>query len=752
MASPHLADGTTTLTHCPYCALNCGIGLTTTNGLTTGQVRWKGSPLTGGAVCSKGATAWEQIHHPDRLRRPLIRRGGELVETTWEVALDAAADGFRRIRAEHGAAANAVLSGGSLTNEKAYLMGKFARLALATPHVDYNGRFCMVSAGSANVAAFGRDRAMTPLAELERADVIVVVGANLSDAYPVTIPTAIAKARRSGARVVVIDPRFGRWVDDGDLRISLRPGTDGPFFLGVLAEIERQGLLDTDYIDARTTGFDEVIADARSWRPATVADVCGIDAGVVADAARLIGTARRCMILHARGPEQQTMGTANVTAMINVALACGLPGRPGCGIDMLTGQRNGQGGREWGQRCNQLPAGRSIGDPEHRRVVAERWGVDAADLPGVGATYMGILALARRGEVRGLLSISNNMSISAPDLARADADMARLEHVVVIDPFLSESAARHATVVLPGSTWAEEEGTITTLEGRVVRCDQATAPVARRGDIDVIRNLARRLGAGRHFDFGRGRDVFEEMRAVSAGGPNDYAGITWERAREGVFWPCPSERHPGTPQLYVDRFAHPDGLARFCVPALAPPPVIVDDDYPLVLTTGRVLAHYLSGNQTKRIAAQQAKAPGPYVEIHPDTAARLGVGVDDRVVVTSRQGRSTVPWRPNDRLRADTVFMPYHWRECNVLVGAHLDPVSGIPAFKYTPVRLAALSADETAPSRHEEASDVSSKSVASGTASGAMSSPPTVISRTRASSMSSAGRLRPPSGMMTSA
>ena len=448
-----------TLTHCPYCALNCGIGLSVANDAVTGLVRWKGSPLTGGAVCSKGSTAWEQVHHPDRLLNPLVRRDGVLVETSWEEALDIAADGFLRIREQHGADANAVLSGGSLTNEKAYLMGKFARLALGTRHIDYNGRFCMVSAGSANMMAFGRDRAMTPLDELIDADVIVVVGANLSDAYPVMLPTTINKARQRGARVVAIDPRFGRWVQDDDLQIAIRPGTDGALFVGLLAEIEAQGLIDTDFVQARTSGFDVAMAAAREWRPERVEAVTDVAAATVRELARLIGTAQRCMILHARGPEQQTMGTNNVLAMINVALACGHIGKPSCGINMLTGQRNGQGGREWGQRCNQLPAGRSISDPEHRAVVAERWGVDVDSLPGVGATYVEILQMAGRGEIRGLLSISNNMSVSAPDLGRVDEQMATLEHCVVIDPFLSESALRHATVVLPGTTFAEEEGT-----------------------------------------------------------------------------------------------------------------------------------------------------------------------------------------------------------------------------------------------------------------------------------------------------
>ncbi len=686
---------TVTTTHCPYCALNCGIGITTEGEAITGQVRWKGSPLTGGAVCSKGSTAWEQVQHGDRLRMPLVRRDGVLVEAGWEEALDLAADGFLRIRDEFGPDANAVLSGGSLTNEKAYLMGKFARLALRTRHIDYNGRFCMVSAGSANMKAFGMDRAMTPLDELIDADVIVVVGANLSDAYPVMLPTTINKARQRGARVVAIDPRFGRWVQDDDMKIAIRPGTDGALFLGLLAEIERQGLLDVDFINARTVGFFDAIGAARPWRPEVVEAATDVPAATVRELARLIGSADRCMILHARGPEQQTMGTDNVLAMINVALACGHIGKPSCGINMLTGQRNGQGGREWGQRCNQLPAGRSIADHGHRAVVAERWGVEADDLPGVGATYVEILQMAGRGEIKGLLSISNNMSISAPDLTRVEEQMRALEHVVVIDPFLSEAAARHATVVLPGTTFAEEEGTITTIEGRVVRCDQAVAPVPRRADIDVLRNLARRLGVGHHFDFVRGREVFEEMRTVSAGGPNDYSGITWERAREGVFWPCPDVRHPGTPRLYTERFAHPDGLARFHAVEFSTPPVLIDDEYPLVLTTGRLLAQYLSGNQTKRIPAQQSKAPGPYVELHPATAAALGLSEEDRVELRSRQGRSTVPWKANDRLRADTVFMPYHWRECNVLVAADLDPTSKIPGFKYTPISVSRLRAGD---------------------------------------------------------
>ena len=686
---PDREGASRTTTHCPYCALNCGLQLDVVEGAIEDKVRWKGSPLTGGALCSKGTTAHLQVGHPDRITKPLLRQGTDFVEIEWDDALDRAAEGFLRIRDKHGAAANAVLSGGSLTNEKVYLVGKLARLALQTPHVDYNGRFCMTSAGAANKMAFGADRMMTPLAELEQAEVVVVVGANLSAAFPVVVPKLIDGVRKRGGRVIVIDPRSSRFVKDDDVHLALRPGTDATLFNGLLREVIDQGSVDGEFVRRRTSGWQELLPALRRFTPEYVAEVADVPIEQLREAASVIGSTDRCVYLHGRGPEQQVGGVDNVLALINLGLACGHVGGPGRGINMLTGQRNGQGGREWGQRCNQLPAGRNINDPAHRRVVAERWGVEEAQLPEEGKTYVEILQMAGRGEVKGLLSICTNMSVSSPDLQRVDEQMAALDHCVVIDPFFSESA-RHADIVLPGSTFAEEDGTITTIEGRVVRMDQAVPPIAHRGDIDVIRNLARRLGAAEHFRFFTGREVFEEMRRVSAGGPVDYAGMTYERIRDedGLFWPCPTVDHPGTPQLYTDRFAHADGLAKFHVIEPAGPPTPTDDLHPLVLTTGRVLAQFLSGNQTMRIPEQNAKAPHAVLEVHPETASSSGLIEGQMAQLTSRQGTSAVQWIANADLRPDTVFLPYHWVECNRLVAADLDPISKIPGFKYTPVSL----------------------------------------------------------------
>jgi len=680
------------LTHCPYCALNCGLKLNTAGGKVVGYERWKQSPFSGGALCSKGVTAWQQVHHPDRLTRPLVRLNGELEETTWENGLDVAAQGFSDVRRRLGPEANAVMGGGSLTNEKAYLVGKFARLALGTPHVDLNGRMCMSSAAAAATRAFGLDRAMTPLDELTHAQVAMVIGANIASTYPVKVPRLLDRVRRHG-RVIVVDPRGGRFVQRSDLHLALKPGTDAILANGLLRAVAALGLVDHRFVEERTTGFDQALAAAEPWTPHRVEAATGVDARSLVEAARLLGSAKRAMVLHARGAEQQTSGTQNVLAYINVALACGLAGRHGCGIVPLTGQRNGQGGREHGQRCDQLPGARSIENSDHRREVAAVWGVEPEQIPGRGRSFVDVFDDAHEGKVAGMLTISTNPAVSSPDLDKVRRALTRLEHLVVIDPFLSETA-KYASVVLPGTTFAEEDGTITTTDGRVVRIDAAVGPQPGRGDIDVFRNLANRLGAGRHFDFVDGRQVFEELRRVTAGGPADYSGMTWDgiRARGGIFWPCPEEGHPGTPTLYTERFAHPDGRARFHPVTPVEPPVVVDGDYPLVLTTGRVLAHYLSGNQTRRIQDQNAKAPEVYVEVHPGTATRLGLRPDGPVVLTSRQGSVEVPWREHEGLRRDTLFMPYHWPVANLLTADDLDPTSRIPGLKYTPVRLEPVS------------------------------------------------------------
>ena len=405
------------------------------------------------------------------------------------------------------------------------------------------------------------------------------------------------------------------------------------------------------------------------------------------------------MLLHARGIEHHTKGVENVLACINLVLASGKIGKPGCGYATITGQGNGQGAREQGQRCNQLPGARDIENPAHRAEVAVAWGVAESTLPGKGATAPEIMEMIHRGEIRGLISVCFNPLVSLPDATFTREALERLEFFVAIDFFLSETA-RHADFVLPGSLHEEDEGTVTSTEGRVIRIRKAVDPPGEaRPDWAIVCDLARRLGRGALFEFHSPADIFEELRRVSRGGVADYSGITYEKIERqmGVFWPCPAPDHPGTPRLFEGgRFHHPDGRARFHAVDYRPPAEDVDDEYPIILTTGRVVSQFLSGTQTRRIGPLVDQYPEPQVEMHPKLAARLGIRDGERVRVLSRRGDVELPAHVVSTIRPDTVFIPYHWpgrRSANRLTLRAYDPIAGIPEFKAAAVRIERLSA-----------------------------------------------------------
>ncbi len=680
-------------THCCFCGQQCGIVLKVAGERVVGFEPWYDFPFNQGKLCPKGVKRYLQDNHPDRLLDPLVRTEGGFAPTSWDDALGRTVGELRRIQGEHGPDAVAVYGGASLTTEKAYLLGKLARLALGTRHIDYNGRLCMVSAGTGYKKAFGIDRAPNPWSDIPEAEIVFVIGANIAECAPITTGY-IWRARDRGARLVVADPRLTPIARTADVFLGLRPGTDSALLSGMLHHVIARDLVDDAFVDAHTEGFEEAIEAVQHQSPAWASTVTGVPAARIEEAAELWGTAGTGMLLHARGLEHQSKGVVNVSAAINLALACGRIGRPGCGVDMITGQGNGQGGREHGQKCDQLPGGRHLGDPDDRAAVAAVWGCDPDDLPQPGYSAYEILEAIERGEIKGLLSICFNPLISLPDTARTRAALDRLEHLTVIDFFLSETA-RHADVVLAGSLHEEDEGVAATAEGRVVKINAAVAPPGNaRRDTDVLVDLGRRLGAAAYFDFADNRDVFEELRRASAGGVVDYAGITWERleAEDGVFWPCPSVDHPGTPRLFEDlRFHTPSGRARFVPTPWRPPAEETDHEYPTWFTTGRVVSQYLSGEQTRRIGPLVDQYPEPLCEMHPRFAEFLGVADGDIVRVTSRRGTIELPARVTATIRPDTVFVPYHWggrKAANQVTNPALDPESKIPEFKVCAVRV----------------------------------------------------------------
>lgn len=660
-------------------------------------------PTNRGGLCQKGWTAAELLDHPERLTTPLVRdpATGTLRPASWDAALDRVVAGIRAVQVDAGRDAVAVFGGGGLTNEKAYALGKFARIGLRTRHIDYNGRFCMSSAAAAGMRAFGIDRGLPfPLSDLGRADTLLLVGANPAETMPPLVRW-LTEQRGNGGRLIVVDPRVTATARQADLHLQPLPGTDLAVANALLHIALTEGWVDRAYVADRTTGFDAVRRTVAAWWPARAEQLSGVPVADLEATARALGTGGRVVILTARGAEQHAKGVDTVTAYVNLALALGLPGRDGSGYGCLTGQGNGQGGREHGQKADQLPGYRRIDDPAAREHVAGVWGVPADELPGPGVpAYQLLDSLGTPGGPRALLVFGSNPVVSAPRAARIESRLRDLDLLVVADLLLSETAAL-ADVVLPTAQWAEEDGTMTNLEGRVLRRRALRPPPPDvRTDLAIIADLATRLAgddttateAAARFPVAPAT-VFAELRRASAGGAADYAGISWDRidADDGVYWPCPTEDGPDTPRLFVDRFATPDGRARFHPVDHRPAAEPVCATYPLHFTTGRVLAQYQSGTQTRRVAALRRAAPEAFVELHPDLAARLGIDDGDPVRVTSRRGEFRAPARLSAGIRPDTVFAPFHYAgagRANSVTNDAVDPISGMPEFKICAVRV----------------------------------------------------------------
>jgi assimilatory nitrate reductase catalytic subunit len=657
-------------------------------------------PVNKGGLCVKGWSAGATLAHPDRLQNPLARDDhGTLVPVSWDAALGLVAHRIRAIQTRRGPDAVAVFGGGSLTNEKAYLLGKFARVALGTSNIDYNGRFCMSSAAAAATRALGLDRGLPfPLADIAQAHAILLVGSNVAETMP-PIMQYFEGQLAGGGQLIVVDPRRTATAQWATQHLRLRPGADAALANGLLHILIRDELVDADYIRTRTEGFEEVRHLAAAYWPERVERITGIPESELIKAAHTLGKAERAMVLTSRGPDQQAQGVNNVLAYINVALAVGAVGKPFSGYGCLTGQGNGQGGREQGQKADQLPGYRRLDDPAARRHVAEVWGVPEATIPGPGKSAYELLdSIGREDGVRALIIMGSNVVVSAPNALHVRDRLAALDLLVVVDFFTTETAEL-ADVVLPSAQWIEEEGTVTNLEGRVILRHRAFDPPANvRTDLQVLGDLAARLGKRRFFSYGSAREVFDELRRATRGAPADYSGISCDRleAESGIFWPCPAPDHPGTPRLFVDRFPTPSGLAQFHAVQHQAPAEDRDAEYPLYLTTGRVLAHYQSGAQTRRVAELRELAPEPEAEIHPATACRFRLTGGERVTLTTRRGSATFKLKVTRGLREDTVFVPFHWsgdQSANRLTNPALDPISRMPEFKVCAVRVEAATA-----------------------------------------------------------
>jgi assimilatory nitrate reductase catalytic subunit len=701
-------------THCCFCGQQCGIQLKVKDNQVIGFEPWEDFPFNRGMLCPKGVKRYLQGSHPDRLLSALRRDGsapGGFREMPYAEAIAKIAAEIQRLQTAHGHAAIGLLGGASLTTEKTYLLGKFARVCLKTPYIDYNGRLCMVSAGAANKKAFGIDRTTNPWSDMVGTDVIWVAGSNVAECSPITT-NYIWQAREQGAKVIVQDPRITPIARTCDLFLPVKPGRDAALFAGVLNLMVERGWLDNEFIRSQTIGFDEVAAYCAEWPLERTADITGVPKRSLLQAAEWWGTAKTSFLFHARGIEHHSNGVQNALGTINLVLATGRIGKAKSGYGTIVGQANGQGGREHGQKCDQLPGWRDIANPEHRKYIASVWGIDERDMPGPGVDAYEMFRKIDAGEIKGLISICFNPKVSLPDSEFVRRALEKLELYVAIDFFLNDTA-RHADFVLPGSLQEEDEGVVTQVEGRVIKINKAVdCPGEARQDWIIMQDLARALERPQGFTFSSPREIFDELRRASKGGVADYSGITYEKVERhmGVFWPCYSEDpktgrpidHPGTPRLFepgsynpvakgAGPFYFPDGKARFNVADYRPPVDDISDDYPVFLTTGRVVSHFLSGTQTRRIGPLVAQYPEPRIEIHPRLAEKLGIEDGAWTVVETRRGAITLRAMVVTSIRPDTIFIPYHWpgeKSANRITVAAQDPISKIPQYKVCGCRI----------------------------------------------------------------
>ncbi|MNW32497.1 Assimilatory nitrate reductase catalytic subunit [compost metagenome] len=690
-------------TQCPFCSVQCKmtvqqIGEQHDNGdQRRAMFDVQGAPnaASEGRVCVKGMNAHQHSEHSQRLLSPMIRVNGELTPCSWDEALACISQKFTAISEQYGHDAIGAYGGGSLTNETAYLLGKFARVALGSKYIDYNGRFCMSAAASAGSKTFGMDRGLTfRLADIPLAGCIILAGTNIAECQPTLLPY-FNQAKQNGAKIIVIDPRKTATAAIADLHLPIRPGSDTLLADTMLKIMMDAGLVDDGFIQSRTNGYDELKLYISGINLEEAATSCGIDLELIREAALTFGHADTGMILTARGVEQQTDGHLAVRHFINIVLATGKIGRDGCGYGAVTGQGNGQGGREHGQKADQLPGYRSIENEEDRAYVASVWGIEPSSIPGKGVSAYEMMELVHQGEIKSLLVMGSNPIVSNPNAHLVEEGLQKLHFLVVADMFMSETA-RLAHLVLPVTSYMENEGTLTNLEGRVLLREAGRPPLGEaRHDWMILCSIAGLLGKEQYFKYNSPEEIFDELRLASKGGIADYYGITYERLRKegGVYWPCVSLDDSGSGLLFRDSFAHTDGKAVFSVIESSGWNG-VSEQYPLILTNGRVLYHYLTGVQTRRSPSLAARELENFVEIHPRTAQRYRIQDGEWVEVESPHGRFIVRSRVKEHIREDTLFVPMHWggiQNVNRATRPDLDPFCKMPGFKTSAVRIRPL-------------------------------------------------------------
>jgi len=662
-------------------------------------VQGRNGPANSNRLCVKGRYGFDYVHHKHRLTMPLVRKPGmpktkDFVvdpenwrdvfrEATWEEALDLASGGLRKIRDTHGKKSLAGFGSAKGTNEEAYLFQKLVRTGFGSNNVDHCTRLCHASSVAALMEGVNSGAVSNQVRDVDKAEVIFVIGANPTINHPVAA-TWMKNAAKAGAKLIVADPRRSDLSRHATYMLQFNPDTDVALLNAMLHVIVTEGLVNEAFVCDRTSGYEALAENVKGFSPEKMAPICGIDPQTIREVARLYATSKGSMIFWGMGISQHVHGTDNARCLIALALSTGQIGKPGSGLHPLRGQNNVQGASDSGLIPMFYPDYQRVGAPEARQRFEKLWGTELDPNPGL--TVVEIMHAAKKGEIRGMYVMGENPAMSDPDVDHAREAIAGLDHLVVQDIFLTETAYL-ADVILPATAWPEKVGTATNTD-RIVQLGRKAIepPGDARPDLWIINELAKGLGLS--WNYCHPREVFQEMRQCM----DSIAGITWDRLEResSVTYPCEKEGDPGQPVVFVDKFPTASGRAKFVPADLISAAERPDGDYPMVLITGRQLEHWHTGSMTRRASVLDYIEPEPVASVHPLDLEQLGLQPGDTLTIESRRGKISLYARADEGMPPGAVFVPFCYYEAaaNMLTNPVLDPFGKIPEFKYCAVRL----------------------------------------------------------------
>jgi formate dehydrogenase major subunit len=685
---------------CPYCGVGCQLTYNVKDNKIL-YVEGRDGPANHARLCVKGRYGFDYAHHPHRLTKPLIRRAGVpktgdftmdpsrvmdvFREASWEEALELAGGKLARIRDTYGKYALAGFGSAKGSNEEAYLFQKLVRTGFGSNNVDHCTRLCHASSVAALLEGIGSGAVSNPVMDVTRAEVVVIIGANPTVNHPVAA-TWIKNAVRAGTKLIVCDPRRSDLTRHAHRHLQFKPDTDVALLNAMMHVIVHENLVDQAFIDSRTIGYEDLKKNVADYSPEAMAPICGIDADTIRYVARVYATSKASMILWGMGVSQHVHGTDNARCLIALALMTGQIGRPGTGLHPLRGQNNVQGASDAGLIPMMYPDYQRVDNPAARARFEQAWGKELDPKPGL--TVVEIMDAIDQGDIRGMYIMGENPAMSDPDANHARAALAALEHLVVQDIFLTETAYL-ADVILPASAFAEKNGTFTNTDRLVQLGRQAIDPPGdARQDLWIIQQVGRKLGLD--WNYRHVSEVFDEMRHTMP----SIGGITWERLeRDGaVTYPCLNEGDAGDPVVFTDSFPRESGRARFVPADIIPADERPDSEYPMVLITGRQLEHWHTGSMTRRTAVLDALEPDPVALVHPLDLEKMGVRPGEAITIASRRGEVVLYARADDSSPMGAIFVPFCYYEAaiNRLTNAALDPFGKIPEFKYCAIRVTA--------------------------------------------------------------